>query len=539
MTNTFTPKDLVWDEEGRRKLSAGIDKLSRAVKSTLGPSGNTVLIESENHTHGITVTKDGVTVAKAIDLLDPVENLAVRMMKEAASNTANLAGDGTTTAIVLTEAIVNNVMAEMKASEDSVSTIAITRELEKECADIIEMIDAVSIPVTDEMLFDVASISANNDRELGKIIADTYLAVGGKDGIVTVDQSDTPETTSEVIKGIRLDRGYMSPLFINDHTRDQCIMEDVHILMSDTEIGNVIHLEKILKPIIKDQLKLLIIAPCSVNVVNTLAANVMKNNLRLCIIEPPSFGYKTQELMGDVALTVNGKFFSQKVGDDLSIIEMGDLGFANRIVVSKDSTIIMRPDDVDVKAIDERIEQLWKQKDILTHKHEKDFVLERIASLKGGIGVISVGGHTDLEQKEKYDRVDDAVCAVRSALSDGIVAGGGVCLHNLAANIIDTNLPTEQYIAASAMATSLREPMLQILRNSGINDEKIEVMTTDLDLGDGIDVKTGEFGNMISMGIIDPAKVTKTALRSAVSVANTILSTNSIITMARSYETTD
>ena len=543
---SFTPKDLVWDDEGRRKLTEGITKLSKAVKSTLGPSGNTVLIESEQHTHGITVTKDGVTVAKAIDLLDPVENLAVRMMKEAAEKTANLAGDGTTTAIVLTEAIVKNVMSMMDKSDEPISAVSITRELEYLCEKVLEKVDSRAVPVTDEMLVSVATISANNDAELGKVISDAYIEVG-RNGVVTVEKSDTPETTTEVIKGIRVDRGYASPLFVNDQRRDQCIMDDVRVLISDAEISNVLSIEKILKPIIQQQQKLLIIAPCSANVINTLAANVMKNGLKLCTIEPPSFGYRSHELMSDIAMTVGGTFFSQKTGDDLSIIEESDLGIAKRVVASKDNTIIMRPDNVDVSAIDGRIAELWAQRDTLTNTHERDFVVERIASLSGGIGVISVGGHTDLEQKEKFDRVDDAVCAVRAALSEGIVAGGGSTLVNIADELAQEEsdvLTSNQDIALEAMRSALISPMEQISLNAGQDAGlKMQLKLSEIPFNkpifgknEGVDVKTGEYGDMIKMGIVDPAKVTKTAVRSAVSVANTILSTNAIVTMARSYD---
>jgi len=312
-------------------------------------------------------------------------------------------------------------------------------------------------------------------------------------------------------------------------------MDDVRVLISDAEISNVLSIEKILKPIIQQQQKLLIIAPCSANVVNTLAANVMKNGLRVCTIEPPSFGYRTHELLSDIALTVGGTYFSQKTGDDLSIIEEGDLGIAKRVVVSKDNTIIMRGDDIDTSGIDGRIAELWEQRDTLTKTHERDFVLERIASLSGGIGGISVGGHTDLEQKEKFDRVDDAVCAVRAAISEGIVAGGGVTLNGLSSEI-DPEGSAADEIAAEAMMVALGNPMRQILVNSGITVDEADGLSSDFSVTEGIDVKTGEYGDMVQMGVIDPAKVTKTALRSAVSVANTILSTNAIVTMARSYD---
>jgi chaperonin GroEL len=426
-------------------------------------------------------------------------------------------------------------MSMMDKSDEPISAVSITRELEYLCEKVLEKVDSRAVPVTDEMLVSVATISANNDAELGKVISDAYIEVG-RNGVVTVEKSDTPETTTEVIKGIRVDRGYASPLFVNDQRRDQCIMDDVRVLISDAEISNVLSIEKILKPIIQQQQKLLIIAPCSANVINTLAANVMKNGLKLCTIEPPSFGYRSHELMSDIAMTVGGTFFSQKTGDDLSIIEESDLGIAKRIVASKDNTIIMRPDDVDVSAIDGRIAELWAQRDTLTNTHERDFVVERIASLSGGIGVISVGGHTDLEQKEKFDRVDDAVCAVRAAISEGIVAGGGVTLNGLSSEI-DPEGSVADEIAAEAMMVALGNPMRQILVNSGMTVDEADGLSSGFSVTEGIDVKTGEYGDMVQMGVIDPAKVTKTALRSAVSVANTILSTNAIVTMARSYET--
>ena len=419
------PKDLFFAQEGRLKLISGIKKIAGAVKSTLGPYGNTVLIESPNHTHGITVTKDGVTVAKAVDLIDPVENLAVNMMKEAADRTANAAGDGTTTAIVLTEGLVLGWLEHFGSNPSDVNTTEVLRNIQELSEKVIDSLKKKSKKVTTSMLLDVATISANNDREVGKIISDVYKAVG-KNGIVTVERSQTTDTYAETTQGLKIDRGYMSPLFINDQSRDECVFEDVHVLVADIEIGNILQIENVLKPIIQEGKKLLIVAPCHVNVVNTFAANVMKSNLKLCVVQPPSFGYKQHELMQDLAVSVGATYFSEKTGDDLSQISVDDLGHASRVVVSKDKTIILKSDlKLDTAEVEGRVEQLWQAHKAAKRKSDKDHLLERIASLTGGIGVIYVGGNTDLEQKELYDRVDDAVCAVRSALEEGILPGAG------------------------------------------------------------------------------------------------------------------
>jgi chaperonin GroEL len=532
----YSPKELHFDKEAQDKLVSGITKIAKAVKSTLGPRGNTVLIESPNHTHGLTVTKDGVTVAKSISLIDPVENLAVRMMKEAADKTATLAGDGTTSSIVITEAL---VLAGIDLIDASVNKTEVLKELYIGTKELVDKLKKKSKPVTKKRLLDVATISANNDREIGKIIADTYNSVG-KTGIVTVDKSDTSETYSETTEGLKIDRGYTSPLFINDHKKDECVLSDVRILVADSEIANLLSIENVLKDIISKNEKLLIVAPCSTNVVNTLAANVMKNSLKICNIAPPSFGYKQHELMQDIALSVGATYFSEKTGDDLSLISFDDLGFASKVIVGKDATVIVKgSNDNNTEAVDQRVKQLWGAHSNASKKNDKDFILSRIASLTGGIGVIHVGGSTDLEQKELFDRVDDAVHAVRSALLEGILPGGGVALYNEANAILEytsntVDISNEKSIALHILEVACRAPLKQILINAGVD---INIVYNDSDAdGIGYDVKSDRRGDMIEMGIIDPMKVTKTALQSAVSVASTILSTNAIVTMARTYE---
>ena len=527
----YSPKDLHFGSAGRQKLINGVVKMSQAVKSTLGPGGNTVLIESPNLTHGITVTKDGVTVAKSIDLFDPSENLAVKMMKEAADKTATSAGDGTTTAIVLTESLVLGGLEHIK---EDMNRTEVLRHLVDISNKVVEKLRRKAKKVSSSMMLDVASISANNDREIGRIISEVYKDVG-KTGLVTVERSQNAETFAETTKGLKIDRGYLSSMFINDQKKDECILEDVMVLVADIEIANILQIENVLKPIISEGKKLLIIAPCNANLVNTLAANVMKGNLKICAIPPPNFGYKQHELMHDIAVSVGATYYSEKTGDDLSHINYGDLGHAAKVIVSKDKTVLLKSAaKADQAAIDERVAQLHEAHKIATRKNEKDFLLERIASLTGGIGVIFVGGQTDLEQKELYDRVDDAVCAVRSALEEGILPGAGKALYEEAMSLsIDSKSP-EQDAAIKIISKALQAPLNQILINSGLSADVIYGdLTAD---GDGYNVKTGEKGNLIQMGVIDPLKVTRSALQNAISVAVTILSTNCIVTMARSFE---
>jgi chaperonin GroEL len=527
----YSPKDLKFGSEGRNKLISGVEKMANAVKSTLGPSGNTVLIESMNHTHGITVTKDGVTVAKSIDLVDPVENLAVKIMREAADRTATSAGDGTTTAIVLTEALVKGGVKHMEPKHNRTEVL---RELVDLSNLVVEKLKQKSQALTQEKLLDVATISANNDSSIGKIIAEVYAEIGEK-GIVTVERSQTSDTYAETTKGLKIDRGYLSPLFINNQKKDECVYEDVMVLVADIEIENILQIEGILKPIISEGKKLLIISPCNKNVVNTLAANVLKNNLKIVAVQPPSFGYKQHELMQDIAISVGANYFSEKTGDDLSHITYSDLGHVSKCIVGSNKTVLIKSElKSSQDKIDERVSQLREAHKEASKKADKDFILERIASLTGGIGVIYVGGNTDLEQKELYDRVDDAVCAVRSALEEGILPGAGKALYEIAVRELRTIDSEEGYIASAILSDALQAPIAQILDNAGL---KLGDIYTGVE-GDGYgyNLKDAKHGDLIEMGVIDPLKVTRSALQNAVSVATTILSTNAIITMARSYE---
>lgn len=517
--------ELYFDKEGRDKLVSGIIKISKAVKSTLGPLGKTVIIDSPHHTRGLTVTKDGVTVARSIVLNDAVENLAVRMVKEAAERTANTAGDGTTTSIVIAEAM---ILRGIELMEEGLNMSEVSRHIDRMVNKVIERIDKMSKRVSGKRLNDVATISANNDASIGKLIADVYREVGN-DGVVTVEKSQTSETYYEVTNGIKIDRGYASRYFINNHKNDECILDDVYILATDLDINAVMDIENVLKPIIQGNKKLLIIGNCSDNIVSTLALNVVKNGLKICAIKPPQFGYKTKELMSDIALSVGAKYFSEATGDDLSLISMADLGHAEKVVVGASKTVIVR-DEGYSEEVTQRIFELKEAKNRAQNKAERDFLDERIASLSGGVGVIYVGGDSDIEQKEKYDRYEDAVCAVRSAIEDGILPGAGLPLAVLSNSVMNPLSNNREEAAASLiMIEGMQAPLRQILKNADLCDCEVYDGVDMKDGTYGYNVKTGEWGDMYKMGIIDPAKVTKNALKNASSVAMTILTTNAIV----------
>ena len=537
--SNYIPKNLEFDQPGRDKLIQGITKISKAVKSTLGPRGKTVLIESPEHIGGMTITKDGVTVANSIFLDDAVENLAVQMLKDAARRTANSAGDGTTTAIVLTEAIIK---AGEKNLTEKNNIAEVVKGINKFSKSVVKHLKKNSRRITKSRLLDVATISANNDKNLGKIIADAYGKVG-KNGIVTVERSQNHETYATVTNGIKVDRGYTSNLFITNQKNDESVLEDTLVLVCDQEISNILQIENVLKPIIQQNKKLLIIGPCSVNVVNTLAANVVRNGLKLCNIMPPQFGYKQHELMQDIALSVGAKYFSEKTGDDLSLLSMEDLGHADKIISGKSQTVIIKNNQM-TEEIENRISDLKEQQENTEIVSDREFINERIASLSGSIGAIYVGGNSDIEQKEKYDRVEDAVCAVRSALQEGIVKGGGLALFYARQDldwISKKTVNDDESTAIDILMESLSAPVIQILQNAGLHiddyySQKIHFDSWAMNLRDEYNVKTEEKGDFFKMGVIDPLKVTKTAFENAVSVATTILTTNAIITHARVKE---
>lgn len=521
------PREIVLGTDGRQKLASGIKKLAEAVKSTLGAAGQTVLLESQNHTRGHSITKDGVTVAEEIFLDDPVENIAAQILKDAAKRTSTSAGDGTTTSIVIAEAMVLAGMSMITKNHDKTEVL---REINQISEEVIKKLQSQSKRLTKGRMKDVASISANNDKSIGKIVADAYTKAG-KNGLVLIEKSQDSKTYTENVAGIRILRGYDTNAYVNDQKRDECILENVSILFTNHQLNTYAQVEKIMTPIVTKGGSILIIGNATNNFKSLIAGNVVKNGLKLCTITPPQFGYKQKELMQDMAIAMGGKFFSEDMGDDLALMTSDDLGFAKKIVVSRETTTFTLKEGTE-DGIGKRIEELNYQIGIRKAKHDIDFLRERIATLSGGMGVIYVGGNSDVEQKELYDRIDDAICAVRSAKEEGVITGGGIPLMLIGRNLINT-----ESVASTIIGAALKAPFNQILTNAGKDEAFIstaqEIISTSENNGYGFNVKENRYENLQEIGVLDPTKVTINAVRNATSVATTILGTNAIVTFAR------
>ena len=402
-------KDIAFDSEGREKLMSGIDKIADAVKSTLGARGRTVLIESEQHIGGLTVTKDGVTVARSITLMDPTENLAVQMMRQAASNTATTAGDGTTTAIVLAQALIKQ--AELRLTEEENIT-EVLRRIRHWADEVIVRLGRRSRKVTDKNLLNVATISANNDKEIGEIIFNAYKSVGDG-GVVTVENSKGAETYCEVTSGMKFTRGFTSHYFITDDRNQTAVLNKPHIFLTDQEVSNLMSYEAMLKPIIEKNQSILFISNMGNSALSTLTINKVKGTIKACNIVPPQFGWKTDDLMQDIALVTGGTYLSEKMGSDATLVTPHDLGRAEKATIDQTSTVIVGGEG-NVDEINKRIDDVKKLLAEEKSPEEIKFLEERLGVLTGGVGVIYVGAQSDIEQKEKRDRVDDAVCATKA-----------------------------------------------------------------------------------------------------------------------------
>lgn len=524
------PKRVFLGKDGHEKLRSGIKKLAGAVKSTLGPAGRTVIMESEHHVGGKVVTKDGVSVAKSINLYDPVENLAVSIVKEAANQTATVAGDGTTSSIVLTEAILDAADEFIDEKSNVSSVAAYMQEIADELT---AEIDKRSKKVTKRRLVDVATISANNDAKLGSMIADAFKQVK----VVSVEMSTTPDTYTEIIDGMKIDRGYTSPVMITNVETETCELTAPYVLLTDMEIDSLMKLEHVLKPIIAGNHSLLIVGKMTPQASNTLNHNIMQNRIKACHVLPANFGYRSKEMMRDMAAALGAVFYSEELGDGLHNIEFDGLGRAAKVTVSRDRTILYRHADVDDTELNKRVDELkGRIKGEMSLSERKD-TEARIANLIEGVGIIHVGANSDIEAKEKYDRVDDAVRAVGAALEDGIVAGGGITLVNLSESIKDSPDNADRQAAVDILKQALIAPFKQILTNGGLDVVSIaQPIIENGSWGYGYNLKTGEYGDMVKMGVIDPALVTKSALNNAVSVAKTIMTSEAIVVNMRQDE---
>ena len=512
-------KDLNFGEDAKSKIGAGVEKLAKAVKSTLGESGQCVIYEDAR---GIPViTKDGVTVAESVVLYDPVENMGATLIKEAAKNTVKEAGDGTTTATVLAESILNHVNS-LDFSKNSIRTIkeGVNSGLDK----VNSYLDSVKIDVNDDMLQNVAAISCNNDVELGKIIAEAYGVVG-KDGVVLMETSDTEETYVEVVDGVQLsDCGLTSPHFITNTDKQKCELENPLVLICMSEIPNIRKIQTILEYVIKKNRSLLIVAPVSQQVKSALLMNKVKGNIKVNIIDCPGFGPTKKDTCEDLAVLTGATVMNEELGDDLDAITVDMLGEAEYAATDDKNTVITTLEDLS-EDVAERIDQVSKLVADEKNGFFKKKLEQRLSMLSGSVGIIKVGADSKVELKEKKDRVEDAIYATKAALKEGIVPGGGIALLN-ASQKISTDSVGEELLLVSIQA-----PFITIMNNAGF-----QVIEHPEKEGVGVNVVTGKEVNMVEAGIIDPVLVTKSALKNAVSVAMTIVSADCVISNARADE---
>ena len=509
-------KDLNFGDSAKQKIINGVDKLAQAVKSTLGASGKCVIYEDARGKP--VITKDGVTVAESVVLFDPVENMGATLIKEAAKNTVSEAGDGTTTATVLAEALIK----EVNNSNWNGSSIRDIKSGINTCLDKVnDYLDSVSIDVKGDMLKNVSAISCNNDLELGEIISEAYEKVG-RDGVVIMEGSDTENTYVETVDGVQIDCGLTSPHFITDTDKQRSILENPLILIVASEIPNVRKIQSVLEFVIKQNRALLIVAKVSQQVKSALLMNKVKGNIKVNIIDPPGFGPTKNDTMKDLAILTGATLINEELGDDLDGISLDVLGEAEKAVTDSKNTVLTTLETAeDVSKRVKEVEKILKNE---KNGFLKKFLEQRIAMLSGSVGIIRVGAGSKVELKEKKDRVEDAIYATKAALKEGIVPGGGVALLNASERI-----PSEN-IGESILLNAITAPYKTILSNASI--EKGE----ELEQGKGINVVTGKEVDMIKAGIIDPVLVTKTALKNAVSVVTTIISADCVISNIRVNE---
>jgi len=509
-------KDLSFGDDAKSKIIAGVDKLARAVKSTLGASGKCVIYEDARGNP--VITKDGVTVAESVVLFDPVENLGATLIKEAAKNTVKEAGDGTTTATVLAEALLKEVN---NPRYKDLSIRFIKQGISSALTKVNDYLTDKAIEVKGSMLKDISSISCNNDRELGKIISEAYTKVG-KDGVVFMEESDTEETYVEIVDGVQFDCGITSSHFITDTEKHEAVLEEPLVLIVGSTIPNIRKIQPILEHVIKNKKELLIVANVDTQLKSALMMNKVKGNIKVNIIDLPGFGPTKEDTVQDLAFLTGATVINEELGDDMDLITIDCLGKAEKAVTDSKNTVITT---IDLgHDLTERIESVKKAIKNEKNPFLKKKVKDRLAMLSGKVGMVKVGADSKVELKEKKDRVEDAIYATKAALKEGIVAGGGVALLNASQEITPSTWGEE------ILLNAIKAPYHVILDNAGI-EEQDEPM-----LGHGIDVTTGDKCEMIASGIIDPVLVTKSALKNAVSVVSTIISADCIISNIRADE---
>jgi chaperonin GroEL len=518
-------KELLFNSDARSKLKRGVDALAEAVKVTLGPKGRNVVIDKKFGSP--TVTKDGVTVAKEVELSDPIENMGAQMVKEVATKTSDLAGDGTTTATVLAQAIFREGLKNVTAGANPME---LKRGIDRAVEAIVEELKRISTATAGKKeIAQVGSISANNDKEIGDLIADAMEKVG-KDGVITVEEAKGLETTLETVDGMQFDRGYLSPYFITDPEKMEAVLDSPSILIHDKKISAMKDLLPVLEKVAQSGKPLLIISEdVDGEALATLVVNKLRGTIKVCAVKAPGFGDRRKEMLVDIAKLTGGKVISEELGFKLENTVLGDLGGAKRVVIDKDNTTIVdgKGKSDDIKG---RIAEIKVAVDKSTSDYDREKLQERLAKLSGGVAVIHVGAATETEMKEKKARVEDALHATRAAVEEGIVAGGGVALLR-AQIVLDKVKGTEdEKIGVDIVRRSLGEPLRLIAQNAGVEGSIVLAKVRESkDKNYGYNAATDEYEDLVKAGVIDPTKVTRTALQNAASIAGLLLTTECVV----------
>ena len=518
-------KQLAFDEEARSAIKQGVDKLADAVKVTLGPKGRNVVLDKKFGAP--TITKDGVTVAKEVELEDAYENMGAQMVKEVSSKTSDVAGDGTTTATILAQSIYREGLKNVAAGHNP---MALKRGIEKAVNVVVDEIHNLSKEVSEKAeIAQVAAISANNDDDIGNLIADAMEKVG-KDGVITVEEAKSLETTLDVVEGMQFDRGYLSPYFVTDADRMEAVLEDVAILIHEKKISSLQDLRPLLELIAQQGKPLLIIAEdVEGEALATVVVNKIRGVLRCAAVKAPGYGDRRKAMLEDIAVLTNGRVISEDLGINLENVTPNDLGSAKRIVIDKDNTTVVEGEGT-TESIQGRIDQIRRQIEDTTSDYDREKLQERLAKLAGGVAVINVGAATEVEMKEKKARVEDAMHATRAAVEEGVVVGGGVALVRCQAALdaLELDDPTEA-VGVSIVTRALEDPLRQIARNAGQEDSVVIAKVKDEGGNVGYDAHKDRFIDMFEAGIPDPTKVVRVALQNAASIAALMITTETLI----------
>jgi len=518
-------KQLQFDEPARQALLRGVEKLARAVKATLGPAGRNVILDKKFGSP--TITKDGVSVAKEIELEDPYENMGAQLIREVSSKTSDIAGDGTTTATVLAEAIYKEGLRNVTAGANPIS---LQRGIMKATEAIVAQLKVLSKPVSDaKEIAQVASISANSDSEIGNIIAEAMDKVG-KDGTITVEEAKGIETTLDVVEGMQFDKGYLSPYFVTNPESMEAFLESAYILINEKKISSLKDMLPLLEKVAKTGRPLLIIAEdVEGEALATLVVNKLRGILNIAAVKAPGFGDRRKAMLEDLAILTGGRVITEDLGIKLESVELSDLGEAKRITISKESTVLVEGGGTS-EAITGRVNQIRRQIEETTSDYDREKLQERLAKLAGGVAVINVGAATETEMKEKKARVEDALHATRAAVEEGIVAGGGTALIRAHAAIGDLKLEGDEKTGAGIIARAVEAPLRQLVANAGREAALIVEKVKNGKGGEGYNVATDKFEDLIASGVVDPTKVTRSALQNAASISGLLLTTECLIT---------